>query len=309
MPVSIMTAPNQVAFIDPYTGEMLGTGSQGMRTFFRVMTDWHRWLALSGENRKAGKAITGACNLVFLFLAISGSYLWWPRKWTRGIFRAIAWFRAGLSSKNRDYNWHHAFGFWSMIPLILIVVSAVVISYPWASRLVFQMAGSRMAPPAGPPGATRGGPPSGPAAAGAMPGGGQGLPRVPLQLDGLENMLANVRQKTDSWKTISFQLPTVSSKAVVFSVEGGWGGQPQLKATITVDKSTGEIVRKEQFRDMDPGLRARLWMRFVHTGEYYGFLGQTIAGMASIAGVILVWTGIALSLRRYKSWMRRRTQE
>jgi hypothetical protein len=47
-------------------------------------------------------------------------------------------------------------------------------------------------------------------------------------------------------------------------------------------------------------------LRYVHTGEYYGVIGQTIAGIASFAGVILVWTGFALSLHRLSAWIRRR---
>lgn len=57
---------------------------------------------------------------------------------------------------------------------------------------------------------------------------------------------------------------------------------------------------------MDSGLKARLWLRFVRTGEYYGALGQTIAGIDSAAEVILVWTGLALTFRPYTSWLRRR---
>ena len=152
MPASIMMAPNETIFINPYSGEILGPASHGVRTFFRVMTDWHRWLALAGENRKIGKAVTGVCNSIFLFLAVSGLYVWWPSRWSPGIFRTLAWFRDGLSSKGRDSNWHNVFGFWSLIPLIVIIISAVVISYPWAGKLVFKMAGSQMSPPSRPPG-------------------------------------------------------------------------------------------------------------------------------------------------------------
>jgi hypothetical protein len=56
---------------------------------------------------------------------------------------------------------------------------------------------------------------------------------------------------------------------------------------------------------MDPGLRARIWLRFVHTGEYYGYPGQTIAGIASAAGGIPVWTGVALAYRRFHAWRKR----
>jgi uncharacterized iron-regulated membrane protein len=48
-----------------------------------------------------------------------------------------------------------------------------------------------------------------------------------------------------------------------------------------------------------------MWMRFVHTGEYYGVLGQTIAGIASAAGILLVYTGFALALRRLVAWRKR----
>ena len=52
------------------------------RAFFRAVTDWHRWLGAGGRERDAGRAVTGACNLAFLFLVVSGLYLWLPRKWT-----------------------------------------------------------------------------------------------------------------------------------------------------------------------------------------------------------------------------------
>ncbi|MGE0451772.1 MAG: PepSY-associated TM helix domain-containing protein, partial [Vicinamibacterales bacterium] len=65
--------------VDPYTGEILGEGAQGLRTFFRSMTEWHRYLAMSGGSRTTGRAITGISNLAFLFIVASGPFLWWPR--------------------------------------------------------------------------------------------------------------------------------------------------------------------------------------------------------------------------------------
>jgi len=301
MPATLTVPPNAATFMNPYTGEVLGEGSQTIRKFFRTMTDWHRWLALSGEKRSIGKAITGACNVAFLFLAVSGLYLWWPRKWTKGIFRTIGWFRLGLKGNARDFNWHHVFGFWCLVPLILVIVSAVVISYPWASRLLFQMAGSEMAFQAGPPGAQRGGPSSGPGPRGTVPGRGPADERAPLQMDGIDRMMETIQKQSEGWKTVSVQLPTIKDKTTAFTIEKGFAGQPQLRSTLTVDNATGAIVRSEAFRDLDPGLKARLWMRFVHTGEYYGLSGQTIAGIASLAGVILVWTGVALTYRRFFS--------
>src|SRR6185503_20036920 len=40
-----------VLYVNPYTGEVLGEGSKGVRAFFQTVTDWHRWLGTRGEGR------------------------------------------------------------------------------------------------------------------------------------------------------------------------------------------------------------------------------------------------------------------
>ena len=139
-------------FVNPYTGDVLGEGAKGVREFFHVMTDWHRWLGAEGASRTTARAITGACNLGFLFIVISGLYLWFPRKWTKPQFKNILWFKRGLPGKARDFNWHNVIGFWSFVPLFIVVLSATVISYPWASNLVYKLVGETPPAPA-PPGA------------------------------------------------------------------------------------------------------------------------------------------------------------
>ena len=154
--VAIGTRP---VYVNPYTGVVLGEGSEKTRAFFRRVTDWHRWLGVAvGPGRVTARAITGASNLAFLFLVVSGFYLWLPKIWTWRQIRNIAWFKGGLRAKARDFNWHNTIGFWSAVPLAIIVFSGVVISYPWASDLVYRIAGE--APPAqragGPGGGGRG---------------------------------------------------------------------------------------------------------------------------------------------------------
>ena len=83
-PVALTIGQGVVAYADPYSGRLLGKGDAGVRAFFRSMTDWHRWLAASGEYRATGRAVTGASNLAFLFLVLSGAYLWNSRAPGRG---------------------------------------------------------------------------------------------------------------------------------------------------------------------------------------------------------------------------------
>ena len=65
-------AAGQRSFVNPYTGDVLGSGSARARAFYRSVTSWHRYLSVEGEHRATARAITGACNAAFLVLAITG---------------------------------------------------------------------------------------------------------------------------------------------------------------------------------------------------------------------------------------------
>ena len=152
-PATVTLEGNKTLLVDPYTGATIGEPPGAMRSFFRTMTVWHRYLALEGTSRATGKAITGASNFIFLFIVLSGMYLWLPRVWKWIQFKNVLWFRGGLAPKARDFNWHNVIGIWSAIPLAIVVAGAMPISYPWASNLVYRMVGDT--PPAPPAAAAR----------------------------------------------------------------------------------------------------------------------------------------------------------
>lgn len=102
-PVGVGTGQRTI-YVHPYTGDVMGEGSRGVRGFFRAVTDWHRWLALGGERRAIGRAVTGACNLAFLLIVASGFCLWWPRTWTRQHLRTVTLFHGRLRGKARDFK-------------------------------------------------------------------------------------------------------------------------------------------------------------------------------------------------------------
>lgn len=293
-PATVLFQGGRSLFVNPYTGEVLGEGSPRVRAFFRGVTDWHRWLGAGGESRAAWRAVTGASNLVFLFVVMSGFYLWWPRRWTRSSLRAVTWFRRTQGARARDFNWHNVVGFWSALPLFVVVLSAVVISYTWASNLVYKLAGEE--PPAQ---QQRGGPPGG---AGQQQQGA--APAVPLE--GLDALLSGAERQVEGWRSITMQLPQKSEAPVTFAIDRGNGGQPQLRSQLTLDRATGEVVRWEPYSNYTLGRRLRSWLRFAHTGEVYGLIGQTVAALASAGGALLVYTGLSLAVRRLFAWLSRR---
>src|SRR5215813_4949065 len=204
-------------------------------------------------------------------------------------FKAVFWFRGGLSGKARDFNWHNTIGFWCCVPLFVMVMSSVVMSYPWANNLVYKAAGSPV-PSQGAPGG---------------PGGGQ-RGKGAASFDGLDALSAAAEKKVGEWKTISLRLPSANDATAMFSIDAGNGGQPARRSQLTLDRKTGAETKWETYQSYSRGRQWRFWMRFAHTGEVYGVTGQSVAAVASLGGVFLVYTGISLAIRRLFAWRARR---
>ena len=125
-------------------------------------------------------------------------------------------------------------------------------------------------------------------------------------LEGLDSLSAKAGRQVEGWRSIQLQLPAGPDAPVVFAIDRGNGGQPQLRSQLTLDRKTGEVVRWEPYSNNTLGRRLRTWMRFAHTGEVYGLAGQTVAGLVSLGGAFLVYTGLSLALRRLWAWTGRR---
>ena len=265
-------------YVDSYTAEVLGHPNNSMRETMETLTAWHRWFDLDGDFRARGALITGVSNLAFLFLLISGAYLWLPKIYRWPLFRQRLRFASSYrNAKDRDFYWHHILAAWSLLPLLVLVLTAVVISFSWANKLLGGLAGDT------------------PAREAVLEFSDAPLQSEPLNLDVL---LRQAMAQSDSWKSIALTMPSEESRTVEFELDEGSGRQPHKRRTIILDRYSGEIVGTRSFADRASTSKAIAWNRYLHTGESFGVLGQTIAGLASIASLILVWTGLALAWRR-----------
>ena len=125
------------------------------------------------------------------------------------------------------------------------------------------------------------------------PGGEGGAPAAPVSTAGWNQAFAIAEGLSQGWASIQFQFP--QGKDAVLAVSD----RPDLKQTVTIDLESGEVKKVEKFEDQSLGRRLRTWVRWVHTGEAGGWAGQALAGLAAAAAVMLVWTGLALSWRRF----------
>ncbi len=293
-------------YVDPYTGEIRRPASAAMGEFMHTMTDLHRVLGFHGETgRPRGKLINGICNLAFFVLAVTGLYLWMPRTWSWRALKPVVWFRQNRTAKARDFNWHNVIGLWSAPVLIVLTLTAVPISFRWGGTLIYTLTGTE--PPA--TGAATTPPPVTvtPPAPGASP----------LPLDAL---VASAQKHTPAWQTLTLRSagsaaapgrpgarpapeiknpPTTTTAAATLTLRASAAWPRTATTTLTLDPYTGEILKRTGYADLNAAQKVRSWTRFLHTGEALGWPGQLIAGLASLGGVFLVYTGFALSWRRF----------
>ena len=176
------------------------------------------------------------------------------------------------SARVRDLFWHHVFGVWSLMPLMIILLTAVVIAFPWAKTLLTGVGDSGKAREIK-------------TVASAAP---NGSPNLRLDL-----LLQQVMDDTDSWRSISVEITAEENQVVSFQIDKGSGRQPHKRRTLLLDAFTGDVVGSGGFADLPAARRAITWNRFMHTGESFGVLGQTIAGLASCAPLVMAWTVLA----------------
>jgi uncharacterized iron-regulated membrane protein len=311
-------------YVDPYTGGVLGSPSAATSQFFQSMTSWHRYMGAGGDARATGRAATGAANLVFLLLGVSGLYLWWPRALTVRYLKPIVWFRQTATGRARDFNWHNTIGFWCLPAIIVMTLSGVVMSYQWGNNLVYRLTGSPL--PAG-----RGGGPGEGAERGGSPGAegrggragqqaavgreaqgrregqvrGEGQTRGEQTViipDTLDALVARAAQQVPTWSQLSLRLPNRDGAPVSFTITDGAQWNRFARSQLTLQAATGDITAWQPYDAQSPGQKARGWLRFAHTGELGGIVGQILAGLGCLGGVFLVYTGFSLATRRLWNW-------
>jgi len=275
MPVRVYFADRSMALFNSWTGEPLGRGAVSLREFFRVSTEVHVNLALL----RTGNWMVDGANVAFVFLILSGLWIWWPRQWRWKALRSSLAIRFDVGGKARDWNWHNALGFWFLLPLLIVAASGLVLSFPSVNAWWGGFAGRHLLADVKPP-----------------------TPVVAASstASGWNGAMAQVQQQFPEWRWMMSN-PASPKNRNVLNVLVGTGslGQRSLARTITVDLTTNAIVKTTAWENDAASTRARAIARFGHTGEIAGFGGQVLAFAACLVGLVLVYTGFALSWRRF----------
>lgn len=318
IPVRVEFDGGRRVAVEAYTGVTTPLEPGRARAAFRWIENCHRRLG-SGET---GARIVGVSTVAFLSLCVSGLVLWFPRRFTAKAFLVVMRPRLGLPARARDWNWHNAVGFWCSLPLSVMAFTGLVMAFHGFGDWIY-----------GPRPERGGGPPSAATVPTARPlplaelvsrvltttegwteisvrtdegrGGGRGGARD----EGRGNREGGEPRRGREGGDSRGEGP--SGPEARREGGSGWGGRMiqasvqkaawRLPETFGIDPSTGERVpglgagagNKSGFRS-----RLRELNRPIHTGEVGGVAGQAVTFLAACGGMLLVYTGFSLALRR-----------
>ena len=253
------------AWIDPPTARVLDTAEVAAQ-FSMVLHRVHGSLLIPDIGRK----VVGWLGWAMFVSSATGLWLWWPRH--GGFLRGLRW-RRGASTL---FNLHHMVGFWVCLPLAILSLTGVYISFPQTSHALFGVP-----PPAQRPG-----------------GPGRNAPPLASPNLTIAQAIATAQAEAPGAAVVELNVPT-KGKDPAWRVGLRAPGAERSK-TVQVLDATGAVKQPrggEGGGPSGPDPVSKL-MRQVHDGNGTGLVWQTIITLAGAAPLILSVTGVIMWLRR-----------
>lgn len=298
-------------YVDQYTGEV--TGKYERAPFFNFMFRMHRWLLDSMKQDGGifwGKMIVGTSTLMFVFVLISGVFVWWPR--TRKALKKSLKIVANKGWRRFWYDLHVAGGMYTLVFLLAMALTGLTWSFQWYRTGFYKTFGVEVQPSMGHGNAAanataKGGKPDGkpegreghgersgnrgerPAGEGGRPEGRGAHRRSPYIH--WEQVYEQLAQANPGYKQISV---SDGSASVAFNRFGNQRATDRYK----FNPRNGEITEATLYKDLENSGKIRGWIYSVHVGSWGGMLTRILTFIAALIGASLPLTGYYLWIRK-----------
>jgi len=270
-------------FIDPYTAKILPEVTA--HDFFHFVENLHRRLLL-GE---VGKQITGASVLILIYLLFSGVYIYMP-KIKRGFINAL---KIKTNAKGRSflYSLHGSVGLWIVPVYLSISLTGLYWSYHWYNDFLHNITGvEKHKKPHMKKEKTK-----------ANKKSKQMKiedPRVVAQK--IQNSFDLFDKSVNScYEKVMLRLPKKGPQATLFYIDKK-PAHVYARNKMLIDMKTMQIKTHERYDDSSLEKQLMSSIFALHSGEYFGWIGQLIFFIAALMMPVLGITGLMLYLNRRK---------
>ena len=275
MPVSRRDAwqvalPSGIAFVDPYTGRVLGLRQRGT-TFVGVISAIHVSFACGRIGRTAVRWIDFAA----LALLLSGIQLWWPVRRIGIRFGSLS--GGGQMPPARRF-WgevHHSVGALSFIFLLLLVASGAVLSCEGSVAGLLD----RLSRP-------------GTHFVAALVQPGNGSPYVAI-----DRALAIAKTALPAATPTRMQMPDYGGTYKIEMTSATRFGA-DVTDTLTIDPYSGRILSDDSSRNASLAERVLTITAAIHTGSFFGVIGRAAMALASLLVALQAWSGAMMLWKR-----------
>ena len=259
---SQVVLPSGIAYVNQYTGEVLGLRARG-QTFLGYVRAFHVRLA-SGN---FGRNILKWSGIAMLLSLASGLYLWWPIKQVR--------IRGKWGTRRLWFDLHNAIGIFSLLPLAILAATGTVIGFEdQLAPLIYKFSRSspihtaRSTPPEPGPGATAITP---------------------------DEAVAIARTHVPGAIPYRVQMPKYGGLYVVAL------SNPQDRVTgganlVALDPYDGSVVSLSRSSDLSRRDRVLAMNEAIHTGSILGMPSRIVVWLASTMVFVQVCSGLFMWL-------------
>lgn len=275
-----MNVPFNQAFVNPYTGEVLGQRNTSDFSLSRVnfmpfMLRLHYSLFLD----KWGAWFMGSCALLWLLTSILGLVLSWPKQWTElRSWLPVVLIRARQGGYKFNYDLHRAASVVTFPILIVIAFTSVYLNLPDVVKPIieqFSPIGSNLAVPS----------------AGKIDPGANVVP--PEQA--VETALMTL-----PGAQISFVSRDFVKGLYVVRLRLPHDVSPNGNNTLFIRMQDGKIAYRRLASERSGADTFVAWQVPLHGGTAFGFIGQILVCLSALALLAICITGLNVWLRKQR---------
>ncbi|CAM3389358.1 PepSY-associated TM helix domain-containing protein [Arcobacter aquimarinus] len=297
-------------YINPYTAEVLP--DLVGKDFFGFILRLHRWLAFPQEIREVGKQTVAISTVALIVLIISGIIVYWGRI-KHAFFKS---FTFKFKHKGRAFlsTMHSAIGMWVIPFYLLAALTGLYWSYGWYNNMLYSIAGvEKPQRQQAPQPQTQKESKSeeqkvegqkerktegqrAERAQGQRPQGETSSSKF-VDIQKAVEMFNIFVQRDYSSVTLRFpQKGTIYS----FSYLDTDPAHYRARNTLEVDINSWQLLKHERYNDLPLNERLMKSILPLHTGEYFGLIGQIGMFIASALMALFTITGFMLYINRHK---------
>ena len=300
-----------IKYVNPYTAEVLP--DLVGKDFFGFILRLHRWLAFPQDIREVGKQTVAISTISLIILIISAIVIYWGRI-KHAFFKS---FTFKFKHKGRAFlsTMHSAIGMWVIPFYLLAALTGLSWSYDWYNNFLYKIAGvekpQKMQQP--------------------QSQNSQGKPETPKveehkerkpEAERTEGQKEGSEQQREARKTNNFDshqkavemfnifvqrdYSTVTlrfpQKGTVYSFNYLDTNPAHNRATnsLELDVNSWQLLKHERYENKPLNEQLMKSILPLHTGEYFGIIGQIGMFLASSLMALFTITGFMLYFNRHK---------